>query len=54
MGAIFKKQWTMSTAYKPYIKQVMKYGSNVLVTAQKSYTNKLEAAQNYAFRLISK
>lgn len=46
-------QETLNTTYKTYVKPVMKYGGEALVTAKKSVLDKLETAQNNAFRLIS-
>ena len=46
-------QDTMNTMYKTYVKPVMKYGSEVLVTASNSTLETLETAQNNALRLIT-
>ena len=45
-------QDTMNTTYKTYVKPVMKYGSEVVVTAGDSTLEALETAQNIALRLI--
>ena len=46
-------QETMNTMYKTYIKPVMKYGSEVLITASSSTLKALETTQNNALRLIT-
>ena len=46
-------QDTMNTMYKTYVKPVIKYGSEVLVTASNSTLETLETAQNNALRLIT-
>ena len=46
-------QDTMNTTYKTYVKPVMKYGSEVLVTASDSTLKALERAQNNALRQIT-
>jgi len=43
----------MNTTYKTYVKPVVKYGSEVLVTASNSTLKALETAQNNALRLIT-
>jgi bisphosphoglycerate-dependent phosphoglycerate mutase len=47
-------QETMSTMYKTYIKPLMKYGSEVLVTAGNSTLKALETTHNNALRLITR
>jgi len=47
-------QETMNTTYKTYVKPVMKYGSEVLVTASNSTMKALETTQNNALRLITR
>ena len=47
-------QDTMNTTYKTYIKPVMKYRSEVLVTASNSTLKALETAQNNALKLITR
>ena len=42
-----------NTTYKMYIKPVMKYGSEVLITASSSTLKALETKQNNALRLIT-
>ena len=42
-----------NTTYKMYIKPVMKYGSEVLITAGSCTLIALETAQNNALRLIT-
>ena len=44
-------QDTMNTTYKTYVKPVMKYGNEILVTASNSTLKALETAQNSALRL---
>ena len=46
-------QDTLNTTYKTYIKPVMTYGSEILVTASNSNLKTLETTQNNALRLIS-
>jgi len=46
-------QETMNTTYKTYIKPVMKYGSEVLITANGSTLKALGTTQNNALRLIT-
>jgi acyl-homoserine lactone acylase PvdQ len=46
-------QETMNTTYKTYIKPVMKYGSEVLITASSSTLKALETTQNNALRLMT-
>jgi hypothetical protein len=43
----------MNTTYKTYAKPVMKYGSEVLITASGSILKALETTQNNALRLIT-
>jgi hypothetical protein len=43
----------MNTTYKTYIKPIMKYGSEVLITASSSTLKALETTQNNALRLIT-
>jgi hypothetical protein len=43
----------MSTKYKTYIKPLVKYRSEVLVTASNSTLKALETTQNNALRLIT-
>jgi len=47
-------QETMNTTYKTYIKPVMKYGSEVLITASGSTLKTLKTTQNNALRLITR
>jgi len=47
-------QDTMNTTYKTYVKPVMKYGSEVLVTASNSTLKALETTQNNALRLTTR
>jgi len=46
-------QETMNTTYRTYVKPLMKYGSEVLVTASNSTLKALETTQNNALRLIT-
>ena len=46
-------QERMNTTYKTYIKPVMKYGREVLITASGSTLKALETTQNNALRLIT-
>jgi hypothetical protein len=46
------KQETMYITYKTYVKPLMKYGCEVLVTASNSTLKVLETTQNNALRLI--
>ena len=48
-----RTQDTMNTTYKTYVKPVMKYGSEVLVTASNSTLKALETAQNNVLGLIT-
>ena len=47
-------QETMNTTYKTYVKPLMKYGSEVLITASDSTLQALETTQNNALRIITR
>jgi len=46
-------QETMNTTYQTYVKPLMKYGSEILITASNSTLQALETTQNNALRLIT-
>jgi hypothetical protein len=46
-------QETLNTTYRIYIKPIMKYGSEVIITANDTRLNKLECLQNNILRLIT-
>ena len=46
-------QDTLNITYNTYVKPVMRYGSEVLITANKTRLEELEKTQNNALRLIS-
>jgi len=53
-GAAWRStQETMNITYKTYIKPVMKYGNEVLITASGSTLKALEITQNNALKLIT-
>jgi len=47
------RQETMNTTYKTYVKPLMKYGNEVLITASISTLQVLETTQNNVLRLIT-